>query len=140
MKQLLFIPVLLIALAAKAQLPVTEVKMAMYELQNALVSKTTKALNSRLHPDVVFGHSNGWVQTKPAILQDLASGYLVYNSINTDSFFITRKKDMAWIRSWQTVSGSVNGTAFQLRLFVLQQWMRVNQQWQLTFRQSAKLQ
>lgn len=140
MKQLLFIPFLLLALASKAQVPVTEVKMAMYELQNALVSNTTKKLNLRLHPDVVFGHSNGWVQDKATILKDLSTGYLVYNSINTDSFYITRKKDMAWIRSWQTVSGSVNGTAFQMRLFVLQQWMRVNQQWQLTFRQSAKLQ
>ncbi len=140
MRQLFFIPVLLLSLAAKAQLQDPQVKMAMYELQNALVSNSTKKLNLRLHPDVVFGHSNGWVQDKTAILKDLSTGYLVYKSINTDSFFITRKKDMAWIRSWQTVQGTVNGTDFQLRLFVLQQWMRVNQQWQLTFRQSAKLQ
>jgi hypothetical protein len=93
-----------------------------------------------LHTDVSYGHSNGWVQNKNDIVNDLKSGKLIYNKIeNTSVMVVAINSNWSTVRTNTNAEGSINGTAFQLKLHVLQVWMKAKNGWQLLARQSTKL-
>lgn len=125
---------------ATAQVDSFALKQAMSNLDKALVSKDEKSLGQLLNADVSYGHSNGWVQTKNDIINDLRSGRLVYNKIESSSVTIAAiTNSWATVRTSTSAEGSVNGTAFQLNLHILQVWMKTKDGWQLFARQSTKL-
>jgi hypothetical protein len=128
------------SLIAFAQVDSVSLKDAMKKLDNALMEKDYPALQSVLHNDVSYGHSNAWVQNKQDITNDLKSGKLVYNKIESSSVMIAAiNKDWATVRTNTNAEGTVSGTAFQLKLHVLQVWIRTKTGWQLLARQSTKL-
>ncbi len=87
-----------------------------------------------------YGHSNGWVQRKKDIINDLKNGKLVYSKIENSSVAIESiGKKWATVRTNTNAEGSANGTAFQLKLHVLQVWIDTKKGWQLLARQSTKL-
>jgi hypothetical protein len=123
-----------------AQVDSVSLKEAMSSLDKALINKDEKTLVQLLHADVSYGHSNGWVQNKNDIINDLKTGKLVYNKIENTSVMIAAiSNDWATVRVNTNAEGSINGTAFQLKLHVLQVWMKSMSGWQLWARQSTKL-
>jgi hypothetical protein len=51
-------------------------------LHNALINKDTVALKGLLHQGVLYGHSNGWTESRQEMIDDLFNGLLTYQSIN----------------------------------------------------------
>jgi hypothetical protein len=140
MKWLVFISLLFTNLIAVSQVDSIGLKEAMQKLDKALLQKDEVVLRSVLHKDVSYGHSNGWIQSKDDILNDLKSGKLTYNSIENNSLAIVRiNKKYATVKTNTNAEGSVNGTAFKLTLHVMQFWIKTKKGWQLIARQSAKL-
>jgi hypothetical protein len=112
----------------------------MKKLDKALIEKDYSALQMVLHNDVSYGHSNVWVQNKNDIINDLKSTKLVYSKIeNNDVIIVAISKDWATVRTNTNAEGSVSGTAFNLKLHVLQVWIKAKDGWQLLARQSTKL-
>ena len=129
-----------ISFIAVAQADSVSLKNTMQKLDKALIEKDYSALQSVLHKDVSYGHSNGWVQNKRDIMNDLRSGKLVYSKIENSSVSIVALgKKWATVRTNTDAEGSVNGTAFQLKLHVLQVWIDTKKGWQVFARQSTKL-
>jgi hypothetical protein len=129
-----------IGLIAIAQVDSVSLKVAMKKLDKALIEKDYSALQMVLHNDVSYGHSNAWVQNKNDIINDLKSTKLVYSKIeNNDVMIVVINKDWATVRTNTNAEGSVSGTAFNLKLHVLQVWMKTKMGWQLLARQSTKL-
>src|SRR2546423_13328616 len=127
-------------LIAIAQTDTGYLQNAMADLDKALLNKDQKVLQQLLHKDVSYGHSNGWVQTKTDILNDLQSGKLVYSKIeNSSMMIVAQNKKWATVRTNTNAEGSISGTAFQLKLHVLQVWIKSKAGWQLLARQSTKL-
>jgi hypothetical protein len=116
----------------------TAVKQAVDRLEKALVEKDSVVVKSLLHTKVLFGHSNGWVQNKDEVIRDMNSGYLNYQIIDRQSVSIKVDGKFAVAKEWMEVTGNKGGTDFKIKLFVLQQWVRTKQGWQLWIRQSAK--
>ena len=114
-------------------------KDAVSKLDKALIEKDTATLKQLLHKNLTYGHSNGWVETKDDVVNDLTSGKLVYYTIKSDS--IAWKTDANWasMRSKTKVEVSVNNNRTELNLHVLQVWLKTNKGWQLIARQSTKL-
>ncbi|MES2882598.1 MAG: nuclear transport factor 2 family protein, partial [Bacteroidota bacterium] len=105
----------------------------------ALVEKDTTALKQLLHLNVSYGHSNGWVQTKTEVVSDLRNGKMAYTKIdNADAKWIV-SKDWATRRSTTQVTYLLEGKEGNLKLHVLQVWMKANGRWQLIARQGAKI-
>ncbi len=48
---------------------------------NWLINKNYDSLNQLLHEQVNYIHSNGWVQTKKEVIEDLKTGKLNYTQI-----------------------------------------------------------
>jgi hypothetical protein len=128
---------LLCFLTAGAQ-DTTAVKLAVDRLQKALVERDTVVMKQLFHPDLQFGHSNGWVQTKRDAIEDARSGALVYRQFDRQSITIQMFNKRAVVKERMEVKGARNGTEFNIKLFVLQQWVKTKKGWQLMMRQSAK--
>jgi hypothetical protein len=137
----LFLSTLFIILSAVvlAQKDTASVLEAVNRLATALVNKDEPALKPLLHPELAFGHSNGWVQNRLEVLKDMKSGYLVYRKINRQSIAIESGKKYASVRERIEVEGSRDGNEFKLSIFVLQMWVKTKKGWQLLGRQSTKI-
>src|SRR6266496_2412989 len=123
-----------------AQVDSISLKEAMSSLDKALINKDENTLVQLLYAEVSYGHSNGWVQNKNDVINDLKSGKLVYNKIeNTRVMIVAISNSWATVRANTNAEGSINRTAFQLKLHVLQVWMKSMSGWQLLARQSTKL-
>jgi len=136
----LFLLFLLIANGSFAQVDSVGLKSAMQQLDKALLQKDEAVLRSVLHKDVSYGHSNGWIQNRSDILNDFNSGKLTYNKIeNNSSAIVTISKKYATVKTNTNAEGVVNGTAFNLKLHIMQFWIKTKKHgWQLIARQSAK--
>ena len=135
----LFLLFLLIANGSFAQVDSVGLKSAMQQLDKALLQKDEAVLRSVLHKDVSYGHSNGWIQNRSDILNDFNSGKLTYNKIeNNSSAIVTISKKYATVKTNTNAEGVVNGTAFNLKLHIMQFWIKTKKGWQLIARQSAK--
>ena len=136
----LFVLFLLIAKSSFTQIDSVGLKNAMQQLDKALLQKDETILNSVLHKDLSYGHSNGWIQSKSDILNDFTSGKLTYSKIeNNSSAIIVINKEYATVKTNTNVEGVVNGTEFKLTLQIMQFWIKTKKGWQLIARQSTKL-
>jgi hypothetical protein len=139
MKASLLIILLFLNLGLFAQADTVAVKEGMQTLDKALLEKDTAALRTILHNDIAFGHSNGWIEDKNAVISDLVSGKLVYNKIETtNATAISVNENSIITRSSVGAAGTVNGKTFDLNMHVLQVWIKTKNGWQLLARQSAK--
>lgn len=134
----LVLALLLGSCVANAQSDTVAVRDAVLAMEKALTGNDTSALKQLLHPDLTFGHSNGWIQNKQQVIGDMASGYLRYISMQPESLSIEKGRKRAIVKEFVQVSGQRGGTPFQVRLFVLQEWIHTTKGWQLLVRQGAK--
>ena len=140
MRLLLFISVLLGSqLSVVAQKDTSAVLNAVTKLEKALLNKDSATMNGLLHKDVSYGHSSGWVQTKKEVVNDMMSGFLIYNRLEDSSINIVMSKDKAIVREKVRAVGSRDGKSFDLSLFITQVWLQSKKGWQLFARQSTKL-
>jgi hypothetical protein len=135
----LFVLFLLFVKSSFAQIDSVGLKSAMQQLDKALLQKDEKVLQTVLHKDLSYGHSNGWIQSKNDVLNDFKSGKLTYNKIeNNSSAIIVITKEYATVKTNTNAEGVVNGTAFNLKLHIMQFWIKAKKGWKLIARQSAK--
>ena len=134
-------PFLLLFVCFKSYCPTDtiQLKLAVVTLDKALMEKDSTVLLRLLHPQLTFGHSNGWVETKRDVIKDISSGYLQYETLETTNISIVKGNDWASVRMNVLAKGVVMEKPFDLQLYVLQVWKRMKNGWQLIARQSAKL-
>ena len=90
--------------------------------------------------DVSFGHSNGWVQNYQDFKKDFESGKVKYQSVNqTELKEFKIKNKFANIRRIVAVKGLYKNEIFEMKLSVLEFWIRQKGIWKLWSRQSVTL-
>ncbi|KFC24246.1 nuclear transport factor 2 family protein [Chryseobacterium sp. FH1] len=90
--------------------------------------------------DVSFGHSNGWVQNYQDFKTDFESGKVKYQSVNqTELKEFKIKNKFANIRRIIVVKGLYKNEIFEMKLSVLEFWIKQRGIWKLWSRQSATL-
>lgn len=127
-------------LGVSAQKDTAAVKVAVEKMEQALVGNDSAALVHLLHEDLVFGHSNGWIQTKVNVIGDMRSGYLKYTAFQTESLAIETFRDRAVVKAYAKVTGEREAKPFEVRLFIIQEWVKSRRGWQLILRQGARQQ
>lgn len=126
-------------LTAAAQSDSIAVAAAITRLQQGLLKNDAAATAALLHPHLAFGHSNGWVQNKAAVLADMKSGHLKYLKLESQELQISITGKEAQVREKMLAAGTVDGKPFEMTLFVHQLWVKQKGNWRMKFRQSAKL-
>lgn len=140
MKVLLTIGLFFVSLFVIAQVDSIGLQVALQKLDKALIQKDEPVLRSLLHNNMSYGHSNGWVQSKSDVFNDFKSGKLQYDKINSTAVSILDiGKNRATVKMNTEAEGNINGTAFNLKMHVMQVWLKTKKGWQLYSRQSAKL-
>lgn len=114
-------------------------KEAVIKLDKALLAKDTVLLKQLLHKDLTYGHSNGWVETKGDVINDLFTGKLLYTKIESKDLKWTLTGDLSTVRSTTEIGYLLDGKPGELKLHVLQVWLKTNKGWQLLSRQSTKI-
>lgn len=90
--------------------------------------------------DVSFGHSNGWIQNKDDFKKDFESGKVKYKSVHqTELKEFKIKNKFANIRRIIAVKGLYKNDIFEMKLSVLEFWIRQKGIWKLWSRQSVGL-
>jgi len=56
---------------------------AISDFDHALVAKDSAALKKGTHHQLLYGHSNGWVETKRELIDDLYNGKISYKGITS---------------------------------------------------------
>lgn len=124
----------------QAQSDSSQLMQLVRELDQALIKQDTVALDRLLDKNLLFGHSNGWVQTKQEVLQDFGSGKVQYLSMESSEVKLQElSKSLATITLKLKAVGRAGEKEFQLDLHVLQVWKKDKKGWQLYVRQGARL-
>ena len=109
----------------------------------ALINKDTVQINALLSSNITYGHSNGWIQNKREVIDDLYNGKLTYKSINSSDEQLVMRDNTTIVRMNSTVQAEMNGKLINLKLKVLQVWILVDsykkEEWKLFARQSVKV-
>ena len=110
------------------------------ELNSALVSRNYERIDQLLHQKCYYGHSNGWVEHKHDVIENLKSSKLTYRNITIDSIEIqkisSKTRSVFYLAN---VSGELNRKPFEIHLKVVQLWMKQRGRWRLVLRQAVKV-
>lgn len=88
--------------------------------------------------DISFGHSNGWVQNYQDFKSDFESGKVKYQSVNqTELKEFKIKNKFSNVRRIIAVKGLYKNETFEMKLSVLEFWIRQKGIWKLWSRQSV---
>jgi hypothetical protein len=114
--------------------------LAAEDLRFALMTqKNTQKLADKLHPDLVYVHSNALVETKQQHLDAINAGKLVYKSMTPENRTLLRYGKTALTNGIIHVQGIINGKDFDVRLNYIALYRRKGHNWQLLNWQSTRL-
>jgi len=139
MKYLFYISLLFVNNNLFAQ-DTTGLKQAMESLNQALLSNDSSGVKLLVVKEIAYGHSNGWMQSKQEMVNDMFNGKLQYKKIEVSEESFTINKEAIAVTSKTIVDGVLNKTInFSLNLRVMQVWKKVKNGWVLIARQSVKV-
>jgi hypothetical protein len=121
-----------------AQADTKEVSKAAEAFHNALIKKDTVVLKQLLHDKLVYGHSNGWRETKREMLDNLYNGTIDYIKIVSTEENIVIVDKTACLRATLTFDVVMKGKALPFKLHSMQVWTKHKKEWKLLSRQSVK--
>lgn len=107
---------------------------------DSLMENNNSKILDLFSDDVSFGHSNGWIQNKDDFKTDFESGKVKYQSVKqTELKEFKIKNKFANIRRIIAVKGLYKNETFEMKLSVLEFWIRQKGVWKLWSRQSVGL-
>lgn len=90
--------------------------------------------------DVSFGHSNGWIQNLDDFKKDFSSKKVMYKKIaQTEVSEIKKYKNTVSLRRIISVQGLYKNQDFEMKLGVLEIWIKMKSEWKLWSRQSVEI-
>lgn len=105
-----------------------------------LITKNYDSLNWVLDERVKYIHSNGWIQTKQEVIDDLKTGKLNYTSVQIDEANVTLYESSALVTGKGTFKGLMpDQSEFSLRLLYTEVYVRSKNQWKLVSRLATKI-
>jgi hypothetical protein len=131
---------MLLSISVSARRTCADALLASQGLTHALLNRDTLRIKALVAADIAYGHSNGWIQSRPEMLRDLYNGSLEYQEIRLlDTPGCSTTNSVAVIRHRAAVSIEMKGTTLRMNLGVLQIWEYRRGKWLLVARQSCKI-
>lgn len=108
------------------------------EFHKALVDGNTISVNQQTDKMLSYGHSNGWIQNKNEVINDLKSGHLDYLAFTEDSVVVNINGNLASARFIGGVEASMDDVKASYKLRVLEVWTKKSNRWLLFARQAIR--
>lgn len=125
-----------LSLFAQSESTVLELHRQKFEW---IINKNYEALTNVLADDVEYIHSNGWIQNKKEIIEDLQSGKLALEEIQVKTAIARRYKNAIIITGKGMFKGQVNGTDFHTMLLYTEVYSKHGKKWRLVQRHACKM-
>lgn len=140
MKKLATIVILLMPLGVAAQ---SAAEQAILKLSSAkfnwLSTKQYDSLDRLLDDRMEFVHSNGWVQTKKDVIEDLKSGKLHYQKVTIKEAHARMYGDVAVVQGLGTFEGLNSGNAFSIELRYSEVYIKQGGRWKFILRHANRM-
>ena len=106
-----------------------------------LITKNYDSLNWVMDERIKFIHSNGWVQSKKEVIEDIKSGKLNYTGVMVQESSVTLFNNKSAV---VTGKGTFKGlmpdkTEFNINLLYTEVYVKSKKQWKLVSRQACKI-
>ena len=141
-KTILFTGLLFAALASFAQLKSEEkVKESIMAIHNAIfVQKDTAVLENLIAAELTYGHSGGKIENRFEMIHAVAKSNSVYTNVDAKIISVSVQNKTAVSRYLLTgTETKVDGKSTELKLNILQVWIKVNKTWKMMARQAVKV-
>ena len=138
MKPLITILFLCLVVCCHAQTDEIKLISTVKEFHQALVKKNTVSINQQTDKALSYGHSNGWIETKSAMIKNLETGYISYQSYREDSMSVLINGTMANVRFVADITATMKEATNTYHLKVLEVWVKKTNRWVLFARQAIK--
>jgi hypothetical protein len=103
-----------------------------------MVNKKLDSLNTVLDERVVYVHSNGWIQNRKEIIDDLRSGKLVMNSVTVTEATARVYKGVVIINGKGNFNVLVEGKAVDITLMYTEVYVKREKGWLLVSRHANR--
>lgn len=104
-----------------------------------LIGRQADSLDRMLDERLQFVHSNGWVQTKREVLDDMRSGKLVYQRVTVKEAIVRLYDKTAVVNGLGTFEGVNSGNAFKLDLRYTEVYVYDRGRWTMVSRHSNRM-
>lgn len=104
-----------------------------------LINNNIDSITYLLGDKVSYIHSNGWIQNREEVLNDMKSGKLQYKSIAVEESSVNLIEQTAIVTGKGTFVGKVNTIDFSVKLLYTEVYVKVNNRWRLLSRHACKL-
>jgi len=107
---------------------------------DSLMQKNDNQIINLFCKDVSFGHSNGWIQNLNDFKKDFSSKKVSYKTIDqTEISEIKQNKNTMRLRRTIKVEGLYKNQNFEMKLALLEIWIKKKSIWKLWSRQSVEI-
>jgi hypothetical protein len=142
MKRLLIIVVLTISNYAFSQTSESQQVNKLHRKKfEWLINKNYDSLNWILDAEVKYIHSNGWIQSKKEVIEDIKSGKLNYTSVEVQESSVSMfNKNCAVVTGKGIFKGLMpDKSEFNINLLYTEVYVKQKKNWKLVSRQACKL-
>ncbi|MCS6981593.1 MAG: nuclear transport factor 2 family protein [Flavobacteriales bacterium] len=101
--------------------------------------KSLDSLSKLLHPEARYIHSNGWIQKKSELIEDVRVQKLVLTRVQVDSLKAWGENKTLCVMGWGTFEGFSQQQPFQVRLLFTETYHRKGRRWLLLCRQALRI-
>lgn len=106
-----------------------------------MITKNYDSLNWVLDEGVKYIHSNGWMQSKTEVVEDMKSGKLNYTAVDVqESAVMLYNNQSAVVTGKGTFKGLMpDQSEFNINLLYTEVYVKVKKQWKLVTRHACKI-
>jgi len=104
-----------------------------------LIAKNADSIQVTFDDRIQYVHSNGWIQSKQEVLDDMKSGRLVYQQVTVKEAMVRVYGNAAVVTGLGTFEGINSGTAFKLDLRYTEVYVKTRTRWMLASRHSNRM-
>lgn len=104
-----------------------------------LIENNRDSLNALLAARVSYVHSNGWMQSRQEVLDDMSNGKLKYQSVTVETSEVNLIDNTALVTGKGMFTGVMNGTSFSVKLLYTEVYVKIGEHWKLTGRHACRL-
>lgn len=141
-KTILFTGLLFATLASFAQLKAEEkVKESIMAIHNAIfVQKDSAVLEGLITTELTYGHSGGKIENRLEMISAVAKSKSVYTNVSAKIISVSVQNKTAVSRYLLIgTETKPDGKVTELKLNILQVWVKVNKVWKMMARQAVKV-
>lgn len=104
-----------------------------------MVDQNIDSLTLLLHPKLKYIHSNGWIESRNEVIENIRTGKLLYRQVDIDSIDVSISEKKAVVKGTGTFYVTLDGKDITIRLLYEEHYKKSRKGWLLYFRKSQKI-